>query len=64
MKKLEYILMGLTTLCALFGIFINFSSGISSYIWNINTIVWIMIAFIKTRELNSFTEKVNQNSKS
>jgi len=64
MKKLEYIFMSVTTLCALFGIFVNFNNGIMSYIWNINTIMWVLICFVKMRELNSLERKLDQNSKS
>lgn len=56
--------MSVTTLCALFGIFVNFNNGIMSYIWNINTIMWVLICFIKMRELNSLERKLDQNSKS
>jgi len=64
MKKVEYVFMGLTAICALFGIFVNFNNGVTSYIWNINTIMWVLVCFMKMREVNSLERKLDQNSKS
>ena len=64
MKKLEYIFVVLAIATTLFSIYVNFESGFTAYSWQVCTLMWIGVAFIKTETIKSLERKVDQNSKS
>lgn len=63
MKKLEYVLMILVVLSALFSIYINFEGGFHKYSWQLCTLIWIGIAYMKNDTIKYLERKIKENSK-
>lgn len=61
MKKLEYIFMFLAVLSTLASISVNIKSGFIAYSWQLATLVWIGVAYIKTERIKSLERKIDDS---
>lgn len=61
MKKLEYIFMILAVLSALVGIATSFKKGFPNYVWELSTLIWIGVAYIKTERIKSLERKIDDS---
>ena len=64
MKKLEYVCMFLAVATTLASIYVNFKLGFTAYSWQLCTLMWIGVAYIKTDYIKSLERKADENSKS
>ena len=57
MKKLEYVCMLLAVATTLASISVNFKTGFTAYSWQLCTLMWIGVAYIKTERIKSLERK-------
>lgn len=62
MKKLEYVLMVLAIASTLSSIYVNFEGGFDKYSWQLCTLMWVGVAYIKTETIKSLERQIKENS--
>ena len=54
MKKVNYALMGIAILCAIFSIYVNIQNGFQYWGWPLATIVWVINSYIQQRIIQRY----------